>query len=156
MDEDPAVCMWAEFHPGPLSESGEGIALEGGAITVVAVLADEALESEVEKDAGVGSCAPSRGISCCGCVLPDDGWDEEEDEGGGDGSRAARSPVEERFGFACFTLLSCVDSSQGRRLGVWLCGPLKDPDALRGLVVGRGVWCDWASRSRDRLTDLLW
>jgi hypothetical protein len=56
--------MWAEFHRGPLSESGDGMALEGGAITVVAVLADEALESELQKDAGAKSCAPSRGISC--------------------------------------------------------------------------------------------
>jgi hypothetical protein len=126
--------------------------LDGGGITVVAVLADETLESEAEKGPGVGSWAPS----CCGCAPPDDGC-EEDDDGGGDGRRAARSPAD---GFGFFALLSCVFSSQDGRLGVWLCGPAKDADGLRGLAVGRGVvwdW-DWASRSRDRLTDrlLLW
>lgn len=148
--------MWEEvFHRGPLTESGEGIELRGAAITVVAVLADEALESEAGREPGIGSWAPSRGISCRGCVPPDEG-SEDEDEGGGDGSRAARSLMEERLGFDCFALFSCVCSSQGRRLGVWICVPATDAESLRGLAVGRGVEWAWASRSRDRLAERLW
>jgi hypothetical protein len=100
----PVEWRWAEFQRGPPSESGEGMGLEDGAITVVAVLADEALESE--KDPGVGSCgAASRGISCCGCVPPDDGC-EDEDDGGGEGSRAVLSLAER---FDCFAaLFSCA------------------------------------------------
>jgi hypothetical protein len=111
---------------------------DGGGITVVAVLVDETLESDAGKDPGVGSWAPSRGISCCGCVPPDDGC-EEDDDGGGDGRRAARSLAD---GFGLFALLSCVFSSQGGRLGVWLWVPAKDADGLRGLAVGRGVVWD--------------
>jgi hypothetical protein len=46
--------------------------LGGAAITVVAVLVDEALESEAEKEAGVGSCTPSLGTSFRGCAPPED------------------------------------------------------------------------------------
>ena len=123
---------------------------EGGGITVVAVLADEALESEFGKDPGMASCMASRGISCCGCAPPDDGSEEDE---GGDGRRADLSPAEERFGlFVDRVLFSDDGSSRGWRLGVWLCVA----EARRGLGVGRGAWWDWASRSRDRLTDRLW
>jgi hypothetical protein len=52
---DPVVSGCAEVQRGPPSESGEGMDLEGGAITVGAVLADEALEFEAENDPGVGS-----------------------------------------------------------------------------------------------------
>lgn len=127
--------------------------LEGGGITVVAVLADEALESEAEKEAGVVSCGPSRGISWCGCAPPDDGSEEDD---GGEGSRAALSLVVERLGFACLVLFSDDGSSQARRVGVWPWAPVKDADGLRGLAAGRGVWWAWDSRSRDRLTDRLW
>jgi hypothetical protein len=145
--------MWDELQCGPLSESGEGINLDGGGITVVAVLADEALEAEVGKDPGAESCTPSRGISCCGCAPPDDGSEEDV---GGEGSRAALSAAEERDGFGCCcrALLSDAASSQERRLGIWVCVA----EGLRGLAaaVGRRVWWAWASRSRDRLTDRLW
>jgi hypothetical protein len=117
--------------------------LEGGAITVGAVLADEALEFEAENDPGVGSWVPSRGISCCGCVPADDGW-EDDDEGGGEGSRA----------FGCLAVLfSCACSSLRRRLGVRFGAPDNDVEGLRGLSVGRDVWWGWASRSRDPLED---
>jgi hypothetical protein len=146
MDADPAVSRCAEFQRGPLSESGEGIDLEGGAITVGAVLADEALEFEVENDPGVGSCAPSRGISCCGCVPADDGWEDDDDEGGGEGSRAS----------GCLAaLFSCACSSLRRRLGVRFGAPDNEVEGLLGLSVGRDVWWGWASRSRDRLVDRL-
>jgi hypothetical protein len=156
IDEEPAAWRWAEFHRGPLSESGEGMDLEGGGITVVAVLADDALETEAGKDPGAGSSAPSWGISCCGCVPPDDGCDE-ADEDGGEGSRATLSLVDERLGLGCFAVpFSCGCSSRTRRLGVWFCAPVKDVEVRRGLAVGRGVWWDWASRSRDLLADRLW
>ena len=111
--------------------------LEGGGITVVAVLADEVLEDEVWKDPEAGSWAPSRGISCCGCAPPEDGSEEED---GGDGSRAALSVAGGRVGFGCcFALFSDAASSQDRRLGVWFCVA----DGRRGLAaVGRRAW--WA------------
>ena len=140
MDADPTVSRCAEFQRGPLSEAGEGMDLEGGAITVGAVLADEALEFEAENDPGVGSWAPSRGISCCGCAPVDDGC-EDDDEGGGEGSRAS----------GCLgALFSCACSSLRRRLGVRF-----EVEGLLGLSVGRDVWWGWASRSRDRLVDRL-
>jgi len=151
-DEEPAVWRWDEFQRGPPSESGEGMNREGGGITVVAVLADEALESEVGKDPGMASCMASRGMSCWGCAPPDDGSEEDE---GGEGRRADLSLAEERFGlFVDLVLFSDDGSSRGGRLGVWLCVA----DARRGLAVGRGAWWDWdwASLSRDRLTDRLW
>lgn len=142
---DAAVSRCAEFQRGPLSDSGEGMDLEGGAITVGAVLADEALEFEVENDPGVGSWEPSRGISCCGCVPADDGWEDDE-EGGGEGSRAS----------GCLAaLFSCTCSSLWRRLGVRFGPPGNEVDGLLGLSFGRDVWWGWASRSRDRLVDLL-
>ena len=131
----------------------------GAAITVVAVLADDALESDVGKDAGVGSCEPSLGISFRGCAPPDDVSDDDDDEGGGDGRRAAPPALaEERFACVCFVVFSDDEaSSQSRRFSIWLCTPVNDAEpCLRGLAVGRGVWWDWASRSRDRLTDRLW
>jgi hypothetical protein len=148
---EPVVRTVGAFQRGSLSESGDGMALEGGAITVAAVLADEALDPEGGTEEGVGSCAPSRGISCCACVPPDDGPDD-VDDGGGDGSRAARSLVGARLGVGCLELFS----SQGSRLGVCVCAPAKDAEGLRGLVVARGVAWVWASRSRDRLTERLW
>jgi len=124
----------------------------GAAITVAAVLADEAVDPEAGSDKELDSRAPSRGTSCCGCVPPDDGPEDVED-GGGDGSRAALSLVGARAGVGCFVLLS----SQARRLlGVWVCAPARDAEGLRGLAVARGVAWDWASRSRDRLTERLW
>lgn len=79
---------------------------------------------------------------------PDDGC-EEEDEGGGDGNLVVLSLVEARawFGGCLVVLLSCV----------WCCVLLlNDVDGLRGLAVGRGVWCGCVSRSRDRLADRAW
>jgi hypothetical protein len=119
--------------------------LEGGAITVGAVLADEALEFEAENELGVGSWTPSLGISCCGCVPADDGCEEDE-EGGGEGSRAS----------GCLAaLFSCACSSLRRRLGVRFGAPDNEVEGLLGLSVGRNVWWGWVSRSRDRLAERL-
>lgn len=54
---ESAASRGVEFHCGPLSDPGEGIDLDGGGITVVAVLvlAEEASESNEEKEPGVGS-----------------------------------------------------------------------------------------------------
>lgn len=126
------------------------------ATTVVAVLADEALDAEAESDPGVGSWAPSPGISCRGCAPPDDVSEDDDDEGGGEGSRGPRALEEdkERLGCACFALAA---SSQSRRYCAWLCVLTEDVEpCLGGLVVGRGVWWGWEARSRDRLMGRLW
>ena len=88
------VWLWVsaeESQRGPLSESGEGIALPGAAMTVVAVLVEEALEAEAEDGPIVGSCTVDGmwpGMPSCGRAPPDD-VSEGDDDDGGDGSRDA-------------------------------------------------------------------
>lgn len=80
----------------PLSESGEGIVRAGAATTVVAVLVDEALETEAERGVAADSRAAvgvgvevDPGIPCCGCAPADDVSDGGLDEDGGEGKSDA-------------------------------------------------------------------